>query len=235
MAAKRKTAEASPPRNLTDWFSMVFIINCQHRPDRLAQVTKNLTDTGMADMRKVIVHRAVVGDYTGHPAGWGSGRGAWGCMRSHQRILEDAMHKRDERENLDVDSILILEDDVVFFDDSLERLNAFMPHVPPDWGQIYLGGQNRKTPQATAHAEVRRGLSVHRTHAHAISRQYLQKVYAHICYMPDYHSKKHIDHQLELAHQRGDWPVYCPTKWLCGQEAGTSNVSGKLNDRKVWS
>ena len=58
--------------------------------------------------------------------------------------------------------------------------------------------------------------------------------HAHISYMQDYHSNKHIDHQLELAHQRKDWPVYCPVKWICGQRAGTSNISGKDNPDQIW-
>jgi len=53
--------------------------------------------------------------------------------------------------------------------------------------------------------------------------------------MPDYvGTNKHIDHQLELAHQRADWPVYCPAKWICGQRAGTSNVSGKTLAAMTW-
>jgi hypothetical protein len=53
--------------------------------------------------------------------------------------------------------------------------------------------------------------------------------------MPDYvGTNKHIDHQLELAHQRADWPVYCPAKWICGQRASTSNVSGKKLEAMTW-
>ena len=87
--------------------------------------------------------------------------------------------------------------------------------------------------ECQAHPFVR-GMSINRTHAYAISRTSIQAMYAHISYMQDYHSNKHIDHQLELAHQRKDWPVYCPVKWICGQRAGTSNISGKDNPDQIW-
>jgi GR25 family glycosyltransferase involved in LPS biosynthesis len=223
-------------KNLTDWFQQVFVINCAHRPDRKAQVLEHLKSTGMADLDKVTVYPAIIGDYTGHPAGWGSGNGAWGCLQSHRRIMEDLMHMRDERGDMVWEGALILEDDVFFVDDALEKLNEFMPHVPADWGQIYIGGQHRRNTEKTEHPAVLRANSVNRTHAYAVSRACIRQVYHHISYMPDYiGTSKHVDHQLELAHQRRDWPVYCPVKWLAGQEAGPSNISGKINGRQLWA
>lgn len=222
-------------KKLTDWFSRVYVINCAHRPDRLEAVMKHLKETNMADVEKVHVFDAIIGDYTGHPAGWGGGNGAWGCLQSHRRLMEDAMHTRDERGDMALESILILEDDVFFVDDALRMLNEFMPNVPSDWGQIYLGGQHRRKPDHTQYSGVLVGTSVNRTHCHAVSRGYIQKVYHHISYMMDYQgTNKHVDHQLELAHNRRDWPVYCPLRWIAGQEAGTSNISGKTNPRQLW-
>lgn len=223
-------------KNLTEFFDRVFVINCAHRPDRRERVLKHLAETGMADVEQVIVTPGIIGDYTGHPAGWNAGRGAWGCLQSHRRIMEDLMHLRDERGDICWDSALILEDDVFFVAGALERLNEFMPEVPAGWGQLYLGGQHRQPIAPTKSPHVVLGRSVNRTHAYAISRQFIQKIYHHVSYMPDYaRGAIHIDHQLELAHQREDWPVYCPAKWIAGQEEGTSNISGKTNPRLIWS
>ena len=233
--AKMKTTAQTGMKNLTDWFSRVYVINCAHRPDRLAAVMEHLKDTGMADVSKVHVFNAIIGDYTGHPAGWGSGNGAWGCLQSHRRLLEDVMHVRDERGDMLLESVLILEDDVFFVEEALDLLNEFMPEVPSDWGQIYLGGQHRRRVDTTGSPSVVVGNSVNRTHAHAISRAHIHAVYHHISYMEDYRgTSKHVDHQLELAHNRKDWPVYCPARWIAGQEAGTSNISGKTNGRQLW-
>jgi GR25 family glycosyltransferase involved in LPS biosynthesis len=228
--------DAPKKKNLTDWFSRVYVINCAHRPDRLERILKHLEESGMADVSKVHVFNAIIGDYTGHPAGWGGGNGAWGCLQSHRRLLEDAMHVCDDRGIMALESILILEDDCFFLDNALEKLNEFMPQVPADWGQIYLGGQHRRKTTPTVSGGVVIGNSVNRTHAHAISRNHIHKVYHHISYMPDYQgTNKHVDHQLELAHNRKDWPVYCPKRWIAGQEAGTSNISGKKNPRMIWA
>ena len=224
------------PKNLTDWFNRVYLINCAHRPDRLDKALKHLDSSGMADPSKVIIYPAVVGEWTGYPADWKAGRGAWGCLQSHRRILEDVMHVRDERGAMALCSTLILEDDVFFTDDALPRLNHFMDAVPADWGQIYLGGQHRHKTIPTAHPCVLRAVSVNRTHAYAVSRHAIAKVYCHISYMTDYRNNaNHIDHQLERAHRRGDWPVYCPPKWIAGQDAGFSNISGKTNPKNLWA
>lgn len=219
---------------LTDWFDKVYVINCAHRPDRLEETKKEFTEKGIGDWDKVTVTPAIIGDYTRHPAGWGAGKGAWGCLQSHRRIMEDLMHIRDERLDMSWEGALILEDDVFFLDNALEDLQRFMTHVPSDWGQLYLGGQHRQKP--TPHGDyVSIGNSVNRTHAYAVSRQHIQSIYAHVSYMMDYNgTNKHIDHQLEVAHQRKAWPVYCPTRWVCGQRAGNSNISGKTLPALTW-
>ncbi len=220
---------------LTDWFDRVFVINCVHRPDRLALVKEELACSGVADLAKIKFYPAIIGDWTSIPDDWKSGRGAWGCLRSHQRILEDLLHDRNEDEELSWKSALIMEDDVFFMDDALERLQEFMQEVPAEWGQLYLGGQHQLAPTLTDRNNVLVGNSVNRTHAYAVSSDYIQRIYKHVSYASDYRdTNKHIDHQLELAHRRRDWPVYCPAKWLCGQEAGSSNISGRINERTVW-
>ncbi len=221
-------------KNLTDWFDKVYVINCAHRPDRLADVTVELERSNMADMQKVTIYPAIVGDWTGIPSDWKAGKGAWGCLRSHARVLEDVMHIRDDRDFMSCESVLILEDDVFFLDGALQDLNAFMEEVPKDWGQIYLGGQHRKKAEALS-SNVSVGKSINRTHAYAVNQACLERLYAHISYATDYrNTTKHIDHQLEVAHRRGDWKVYCPPKWICGQVAGNSNINGRNNPEQMW-
>lgn len=223
-------------KKLTEWFDRVFVINCAHRPDRLALVKEELAYSGVAELSKVIFYPAIIGDWTTVPADWNSGSGAWGCLRSHVRILEDLMHDRNESGEMRWSSALILEDDVFFVDGALEILDDFMNALPAQWGQLYLGGQHQQAATLTNHPNLLVGNSVNRTHAYAVSSQYIQRIYQHVTYASDYRgTTKHIDHQLELAHNRRDWPVYCPARWVCGQEAGSSNVSGHLNQRQLWT
>lgn len=222
-------------KNLTDLFDRVYVINCAHRPDRLEDTKKHLEETKMADNDKVHYYPAIIGDWTTCPADWRSGRGAWGCLRSHQRILEDVLHTRDDREGLTLNNVLIMEDDIIFKDNALQKLNEFMEVVPDDWGQIYLGGQHRKTKVETGLNNVVIGKSVNRTHAYAVNQSTFQELYRHISYATDYRkTNKHIDHQLELAHRREDWKVYCPEEWIVGQRAGSSNINGRVNKTKFW-
>lgn len=219
---------------LFKYFDRVSLINCQHRPDRLAQFMENAAAAGITDADRIEIRRAIVGDYTGHPAGWGAGNGGWGCLQSHRRWMEDLMHDRDERGALAWRSALILEDDAVFSDDAEEIIESFVTMLPIKWGQAYLGGQHQEAPRPTTIPGVMQGRSINRTHAYAIHASFINKVYQHISYMADYHSCKHVDHQLELGHQREDWPVFCPTRWAVGQEAGSSNISGKTNPRTFF-
>ena len=222
-------------KNLTDLFDRVYVINCAHRPDRLEETKKHFEETKMADNDKVHYYPAIIGDWTTCPADWRSGRGAWGCLRSHQRILEDVLHTRDDREALTLNNVLILEDDIIFKDNALQKLNEFMEIVPDDWGQIYLGGQHRRTKVETGLNNVVIGKSVNRTHAYAVNKSTFEELYRHISYATDYRkTNKHIDHQLELAHRREDWKVYCPEEWIVGQRAGSSNINGRVNKTKFW-
>ena len=225
-----------PVKNLTDWFDSVYLINCAHRPDRLATCLAHLQESGMADVERVTVYPAIIGDWTGHPAGFEGGNGAWGCLCSHQRILQDCLHHRGERGELLTQRVLILEDDVFFVPDALPRLNEFMENVPDNWGQLYLGGQHRKGVTKTEWPHVMKAGSVNRTHAYAVHSDYMAKIYQHISYFPDYVGNSyHVDHQLERAHRRGDWVVYCPERWIAGQRAGTSNVGKTMETDQLWS
>lgn len=222
-------------KKLTDWFDQVYLINLKSRPDRLLATLGHLESQELADITKVIVAPAVQGTWTSIPACWDGPVGAWGCMRSHQNVLEAILHSRDERDDIIPDTALILEDDVFFLDNALEDLAAFMEAVPADWGQLYLGGQHRRPLTKTDSPLVMTGGSVNRTHAYAVSRPYVQKIYQHISHIPDYKNRRHIDHQLELAHRRGDWPIYHPAKWICGQRAGRSDISNADNPAFTWS
>lgn len=210
------------------------MISCQHRPDRLAATLDHLRAAGLADPAAVKVQRGIIGEWTTAPADFLSGVGAWGCLASHRRLLEDVIHERNDDMTFALESILILEDDVFFVDGALEKLNEFMQEVPADWGQIYLGGQHKMKPEPV-NPLVLRGRSVNRTHAHAIHSSVYRDVYRHITYASDFiRTHKHVDHQLEEAHQKEYWNVYCPTQWIAGQRENLSIITGKKTPMNLW-
>ena len=145
-------------------------------------------------------------------------RGAWGCLRSHHRVWEDAL-------NDGLDSVLVLEDDAVCAAHFPRRLQTFLTHVPDDWGQLYLGGQHTERPAAVnEHCLACR--NTRRTHAYAMRRPMLGAAYRRLMCVIESHDEHcyHVDYQLAEMQRCRRWKTYAPPEWLVGQAAGASDV-----------
>tara|TARA_Y100000401_G_C8324835_1_gene227508 strand:+ start:837 stop:1526 length:690 start_codon:yes stop_codon:yes gene_type:complete len=222
-------------KKLTDWFDRVFVINRPDRPKRLARFIKHINETGVANRDRVLVFPGVMGEKVTCPKDWAAGAGAWGCFRSHSNIVESVIMER-EVLGEGLESVLILEDDVEFTNNPLALLHDFMSKLPSDWDQLYLGGQHRVKPIETETEGILRGISINRAHAYALNCKVYKKFYSHINYSPNYYGKKnhHFDHQLEIAHRKQDWNVYCPSVWLAGQCAGKSDICSDHLESRIW-
>jgi len=60
-------------------------------------------------------------------------KGQLGCLKSHLKIINDAIKNNYE-------NIIIFEDDVIICDDFVERLNNIEKYIPKDWDVIHLAG-----------------------------------------------------------------------------------------------
>lgn len=222
-------------KKISDWFDRIYVINRPDRPDRLARFFKHIDQSELFDRDMVLVYPGVMGEKVTCPKDFAAGSGAWGCFRSHSNIIENVIMER-EVLGVGLDSILIMEDDVEFIENPLALFNQFMEDVPSDWDQLYLGGQHRIAPIETEKEGILRGISVNRAHAYALNRKAYKKVYTHINYSPNYYGRKdhHFDHQLEIAHRRQDWNVYCPPVWVAGQCAGKSDINTDDLDARIW-
>jgi GR25 family glycosyltransferase involved in LPS biosynthesis len=209
----------------------IFVINLPYKPDRRERLGRHLVETGLVrEVSEIRWVRAVSGSWCQPPHWWRSGGGAWGCLMSHLRIVQDAVMDG-------LESCMVLEDDAVFQPRAVELLGRLLREAPEDWDQLYLGGQHLREPEAVeGRPYVLRCRNVNRTHGFILRRRAFVKFQQHIMHAPDYlaHTGWHIDHQLGRAHERGDWKVYAPAWWICGQEAGTSNISGRENPRYWW-
>lgn len=221
-------------KKLTDWFDSVFVIHCAYRKDRLRALTKNIEDTGVADISRITLYPAVQGKLTEPPKYWKLGHAAWGCLQSHRRVIEDVLHTHLYKKA--PANVLVLEDDVHFLPESLETINSFMGDVPEDWGQIYFGGQHTGPVSSTNSPKVYQPTSVNRAHAYALNRHVFKDFYAKL-HDVDKLKENPLwlnDNLIEDAHREKKWTIYCPPQWVCGQSAGHSDISLEVDPLRMW-
>ena len=205
-------------------FAKSFVINLPFKTDRLATFLKR----SPLSIGPVDVWPAVHGDSIIHPDWWLSGRGAWGCYRSHLQILEHCYQQN-------VESYVVFEDDAIFRPNFDEQLQSFVAELPDDWEMSYLGGQllhEGAHPPKLITEHVYIPYNVNRTHCFAVHRRGYEKVYKHLNSV--FVEREHIDHHLGRLHETGLLKIYCPGKWLVGQDGGPSNISGNNNAATFW-
>lgn len=221
---------------LNEYFDRIVILTLDPRGDRACATLSELTEKNLAKSAELM--RGYRGEEMLPPEWFKASAAAWGCLKSHIRVLEDAIRDGVQR-------LLVLEDDCIWLPEASRLAQRFLMEVPADWGQIYFGGQMRaRFPSEPLRGKLAcvRARAVHRAHAYAVSRATLPLMLQHVQRAPDYiraaarakGKKRHFDHQLEVAHRRGDWPVYAPSYWLAGQRENYSLVTAKHEHERWW-
>lgn len=221
--------------DFSDYFDKTYVINLKSRPDRLQDFLIRLAN---ANMTGVSVFNAIDGRICKPPAWWSVSEGAWGCLMSHLRLAQDALQ-------MGLKNYLVLEDDVIFCEDFYSKLETFMDSMEQyrdDWDMIYLGGQHyNNTVPFRVNKHVVKGVNINRTHAMAVNAKFMVKFCQHLIHAPDYIEKAlsprkyymHIDHQLGELHPFIN--VFAPTKFICGQAAGTSDIGQHTKTENWWN
>jgi hypothetical protein len=208
-------------------FDRVCVISLARRKDRLADFMSRVpADFPFGRIEAV---DAIDGRIVKHPKWWRQGAGAWGCYRSHMRIIEDSLHRGHQR-------VMIFEDDATFVDDFASKATAYLESLPLGWIQAYLGGQHLRRPIAIEGRTLAvRAHTVNRTHAYAINgREGLLALYRHITDTSDWHNGHHIDHHFGRLHRSSKVGYYAPSSWLCGQAEGESDIACKQMAERWW-
>jgi len=215
-----------------EYFDKVVLIAMDPAGERAARAAGEMVRLGLSDKTEIV--RGMPGNEMGKPGWWPNGRGAWGCYLSHLALL---MRMKQEG----WETLLLLEEDVVFQEDTATLLPEVMASLPSDWTQLYLGGQHRVPPhRLPGTPALVRGSSIHRTHAYAVHRKGLNHLIAHLMELPAFQQAKkggtklHIDHHYEMAHRANRWKVYAPSFWLAGQGAGWSEIRAKQVTAAWW-
>lgn len=201
-----------------------FVISLKIRPDRLGDFLGRAAKVWPASLPEIELWPAVHGDTCQPPDNWVSGNGAWGCLRSHQSILEYCL-------NNGIGSYMVFEDDAQFAGWFADAVAPAFAALPDDWQQFYLGGQlvhEHSHPPVRINDLIYRPFNVNRTHCFAVSRDGMLPMYRWICNLP-YHGTEHIDHHLGRLHESGTFATYCPGQWMVGQGGTSSNISGNTD------
>jgi hypothetical protein len=218
------------PNAIEDFFDRVVVINLDRRLERWERLNRHLDEIGWP-FRRCERFRAVDAAVVKPPAWWQAGEGAWGCLQSHLRVIENALID-------EVQTLLVLEDDVVFPPDFRDAVQQFLVELPPGWDQLYLGGQYLRNAPPPAHVShwVMRALNVHRTHAYAMRRDFMAAAYRWLTDYPAHaqNPRHHIDHRLGALHETGQHNVYVPRRWLAGQDEGYSDIKCKAMPLRFW-
>jgi GR25 family glycosyltransferase involved in LPS biosynthesis len=214
---------------LSEVFEKVYVINMPRRFDRWEQFNARLPDDW--PFKKPIRYEALDGGIVTPPAWWNGGHGAWGCYRTHLRIIEECL-------NRDVPSVLILEDDAVCVENFREKTEQFWQYLPDDWEMIYLGGQhiqeNLRLPRKL-NDWVYQPFNVNRCHCYGFrGRKMLERAYCHLNNFEAWNVAHHVDHYLGELHKKMEHGLYVPREWLVAQSEGQSDICGKTLELRLF-
>lgn len=215
--------------NLHNIFERVYTVNLARRKERWELFTQRLPSDW--PFRQPERYPAIDGGLVSPPSWWHEGSGAWGCYRSHLRILEDCLNNR-------IDSVLIMEDDASCEAGFCEKVEHFFGNLPSDWSWIYLGGQHIQEDQGLPHRIndwVYRPFNVNRCHCYGFrGRESIEMVYRHLNDISGWTCLHHIDHYLGELHKQRLKGLYVPREWLVAQSEGESDICGAKLELRLF-
>ena len=91
---------------------------------------------------------AVDGEQVIVPPNWLDSRGAYGCLRSHHEVVQEARR-------LGAPSVLIFEDDAAFDPRLDEKFKKYFQQVPSDWEMLFFGANHMAAPLEVSENVVR--------------------------------------------------------------------------------
>lgn len=205
-------------------FDKCHLVNLDRRPDRLGGFWSRFALVKWPGPLPERV-RALDGHLLAKPSWYTQQPGAWGCLRTHLRLIEDAI--------INDHDIFIFEDDVVFADDFNDRIEPFFRNVPDDWDMIYLGGLHRSPvdhPPEPINEHVARGRAITTTYAYGLRASFLKRAYP-LLHDAEQH---HIDQMWARLQLKHGFNVYCPMPWLVGMDEGQSDICDRFYARPVF-
>lgn len=114
---------------LNEFFPYQVCINLDRRLDRWQRIQERFSEHGID---RVMRFSALDGTKVEIPSAWNSYPGAYGCLRSHLAVVEQARESGQP-------SVLIFEDDAVLAADFNAKFADYSEQVPEDWDMLFFG------------------------------------------------------------------------------------------------
>ena len=224
------------------------VISLAKRPERFDAFLKRYQEaTGRDDV-------ALAVGYDGRrlpiPNDWETSEGAFGACLAHvaawARFLSDGDYSPD-------DPLTFFEDDAVFCDGFLEKLEKLAPLVPDDWDVFYLGGERlmgRPAPAVVAEVDglaVMREINVNRLHAYVVRARAMKTIFPRLLgYLTSAPARRGpsgdetcFDYEFGRLTENGALIVYGARPFLVGQGPfGSDTYPGKgagANVLRYWN
>jgi len=210
-------------------FEKVYVINLARRRERWELFNQRFP--GDWPFKPPVRYDAIDGCLTTAPLWWQGGHGAWGCYKTHLRILEDCL-------NQNISSVLILEDDAVCIDGFREKTEQFLQHLPDDWEMVYLGGEHLQEDirlPRKVNDWVYQPFNVNRCHCYGFrGSRMMTQVYLHLNDFQNWNAFHHVDHYLGELQKKLEHGLYVPQEWLVAQSEGESDICSQTLERRLF-
>lgn len=192
------------------FFDKIYVINLKKRKDRLKQVTEELNKHNI-DFQ---IFQGVEGNpgiplKNDHPLK--NKPGHVGCVLSHVAILKEA-------KKLNLKNVLILEDDVIFYENYLSNFKLALTVLPNDWEMLYLSGNTEEIKLKHISENVYRCFGTFTTHAYAIKSELFDEIIQ---------GQSKLDHPVDVFYNKLILPKrkgYIIRPYLCKQRASHSDI-----------
>src|ERR1044071_3519219 len=144
--------------DINEAFPHKFCINLDRRPERWEQMRSKFKRCGVEGVQRFA---AIDGQQAIVPAGWTDSPGAYGCLRSHLEIIEEARR-------CGWPNVLIFEDDAALDPELNEKFSSYFQQVPHSWEMLHFGANHMAAPVEVS-ANVVRITSANSTFAYALN------------------------------------------------------------------
>lgn len=200
-------------------FDKVYVVNLKHRTDRMSQFEEEARKINLSFSRFEGINGKECGILPGEPPfkSWSKiSLGNMGNVLSQRAIIQEAKENK-------YDSILILEDDVMF--GSKSKIDIYLDMVPSNWDMIYFGG-NHTEPLDRIDGFISRCKCTLTAHSVGI-RSSMYDIILNIT------KDLNVPIDLSYAQLHKDYNVYCSNKNLTWQSAGYSDIEDREVDYEI--